>query len=105
AGAEGVVVAGAAAETLVLDRALTVAGMAAIAAMGGGSPGGFPTGGFSIIDWTGYPSGVPKPDGPFRLLPKGPQYDAARDAANAANKKIRADNPDLRDLGLEVHEN
>jgi RHS repeat-associated protein len=45
---------------------------------------------FSISNWTGYPAGVPKPQGPFRLL-GGEEYQAARNAANAANKALRKD--------------
>jgi filamentous hemagglutinin len=60
-----------------------------------------PNGSFSISDWTGYPEYLPKPEGPFRLL-EGPEYDAARDAANAANNALRAENPGLK--GWEVHE-
>jgi len=51
----------------------------------------FPEGSFSIFDWSGYPEGVPRPQGPFRML-EGAEYDAARDAANAANRRMhRAD--------------
>ena len=45
---------------------------------------------FSVADWTGYPAGVPKPQGPFRLL-GGEEYQAARKAADAANKALRKD--------------
>jgi hypothetical protein len=40
-----------------------------------------PEGSFSISDWSGYPEGLPKPEGPFRLI-EGSEYDAARKAAN-----------------------
>ena len=43
---------------------------------------------FSIVDWSNYPAGVPKPTGPFRLL-EGAEYEAARTAANMANRTIR----------------
>ena len=58
--------------------------------------------GFSIIDWKGYPSGVPKPEGPVRLL-EGAEYDAARKAANKANNKIRK-KKNLRGQPVDVHE-
>ncbi|WP_205074070.1 hypothetical protein, partial [Parvibium lacunae] len=45
---------------------------------------------FSIVDWTGYPAGVPQPTGPFRLL-EGAEYNAARDAANSTNRTLRKD--------------
>jgi len=47
-----------------------------------------PDGSFSISDWSGYPAGVPKPQGPFQIL-EGAEYDAARDAANEANSAFR----------------
>ena len=61
-----------------------------------------PEGSFSISDWTGYPAGVPVPQGPFRLL-EGAEYNAARNAANKANSTFR------REQGLigepvDVHE-
>jgi YD repeat-containing protein len=43
---------------------------------------------FSISDWTGYPQGVSRPQGPFRMV-EGAEYDAARTAANNANRVIR----------------
>ncbi len=57
---------------------------------------------FSISDWSGYPAGVPKPQGPFKLL-EGAEYDAARKAANKANNQIRIDN-NLRGQAVDVHE-
>jgi hypothetical protein len=62
-----------------------------------------PEGSFSIVDWTGYPSSVPRPTGPFRLV-GGVEYDAARAAANQANLAIRAAYPELRGSGLHIHE-
>ena len=59
-------------------------------------------GSFSISHWAGYPEGVPKPKGPFRLL-TGEEYKAARKAANAANKKLRQANPG-RYAGKDIHE-
>jgi hypothetical protein len=58
-------------------------------------------GSFSISDWNGYPDYLPMPEGPFRLL-KGEEYEAARSAADAANRALRAENPGLQ--GWEIHE-
>ncbi|WP_256979705.1 filamentous hemagglutinin N-terminal domain-containing protein [Burkholderia sp. AU16741] len=60
------------------------------------------SGSFSIIDWQGYPNGVPMPDGPFQLL-EGAEYAAARKAANAANSSIRQDQG-LVGQPVDVHE-
>jgi len=60
------------------------------------------SGSFSIIDWQGYPNGVPMPDGPFQLL-EGAEYAAARKAANAANSSIRRDQG-LVGQPVDVHE-
>lgn len=57
---------------------------------------------FNIIDWKGYPAGVPKPSGPVRLV-EGAEYDAARKAANSANNNIRQQN-NLRGQPVDVHE-
>lgn len=56
---------------------------------------------FSIIDWTGYPDDLPRPNGPFRLL-DGNEYQTARQAANRANSQIRV----TQGLGpdLQIHE-
>jgi hypothetical protein len=62
----------------------------------------FPEGSFDIIDWSGYPEGVPKPQGPFRLV-EGQEYDAARDAANKANSAIRKEQG-LVGKPVQVHE-
>jgi len=57
---------------------------------------------FSIADWSGYPAGVPKPQGPVRLI-EGSEYDAARKSANQANNQIRkSDN--LRGQPVDIHE-
>jgi len=56
---------------------------------------------FSISDWTGYPEGIPKPTGPFRLL-QGEEYSAARQAANNANRAIHKAEPSL--AGKQIHE-
>lgn len=58
-------------------------------------------GSFSIIDWTGYPESLPKPDGPFRLL-QGAEYDAARAQANTANRALHAADESLG--GWQLHE-
>lgn len=57
------------------------------------------TGSFLILNWSGYPTvgGVPKPNGPFRLI-EGADYQSARDAALTAN----AADPSLS--GLQLHE-
>jgi hypothetical protein len=59
------------------------------------------TGEFSIIDWAGYPDGVPKPTGPFRLL-AGAEYTEAREAASRVNRAMHRVDPSL--FGKEVHE-
>ena len=40
-----------------------------------------------INDWTGYPEGAPKPEGPFRIR-SGEEYEQAREAANRANRTM-----------------
>jgi hypothetical protein len=60
-----------------------------------------PEGSFSIANWSGYPANLPKPTGPFRLL-EGAEYDAARAAANQANRAMHQADPALR--GLQLHE-
>jgi hypothetical protein len=62
---------------------------------------GLQEGSFSIIDWNGYPANIPKPQGPFRLL-KGAEYDAARRAADQANRVLHQQNPALN--GQQIHE-
>jgi hypothetical protein len=57
---------------------------------------------FSIRDWTGYPNGVRRPNGPFRLL-EGAEYEAARKAANEANAALRRGDP-LKYAGKQIHE-
>lgn len=69
--------------------------------VGNGPTNVFADGSFSITDWTGYPEGLPKPDGPFQLL-EGDEYSAARAAANQANRAIHAADPTLN--GLQIHE-
>lgn len=58
-------------------------------------------GSFSIANWSSYPANLPKPTGPFRLL-EGSEYNAARAAANNANRAIHQADPSLR--GLQLHE-
>jgi len=60
-----------------------------------------PEGSFSIADWNGYPANLPQPNGPFRLL-EGAEYDAARAAANSANRAMHQADPALD--GLQLHE-
>ncbi|WP_267127529.1 hypothetical protein, partial [Xanthomonas sacchari] len=61
-----------------------------------------PEGSFSILDWSGYPAGVPRPQGPFRIV-EGAEYDAARLAANNANSAIRRSNG-LAGQKVDIHE-
>ena len=56
---------------------------------------------FSVIDWSGYPEGGPRPAGPFRLL-EGTEYQEARAAANAANGKLHSSYPEFG--GYDLHE-
>jgi len=56
---------------------------------------------FSIVDWEGYPTGTPKPSGPFRII-TNPEYQSNRNAANATNNAMHKTDPDL--TGLQVHE-
>ena len=58
-------------------------------------------GSFSILDWKGSPSSIPKPAGPFRLL-EGAEYSAARAEANAANRAMHAADESLG--GWQLHE-
>ena len=64
-------------------------------------PKTYPDGSFSISDWTGYPQGAPRPQGPFRLI-EGEEYQAARNAANSANRAIHQADPSL--AGQQIHE-
>lgn len=67
----------------------------------GVAPDVYPDGSFSITDWEEYPEGLPKPEGPFRLL-EGDEYIASRNAANQANRAMHAADPSLD--GLQIHE-
>ena len=59
-------------------------------------------GSFSIRDWTGYPSGLPKPSGPFRLV-DGDEYINARKVANQVNAALRKPDP-AKYAGQQIHE-
>ena len=75
-----------------------------VAAEGAGvarGAGAFESGSFSIADWRGYPSWLPKPAGPFRML-EGAEYTAARDTANQANRAMHAADESLG--GWQLHE-
>ena len=63
--------------------------------------GGYRQGSFSIINWHGYPAGIPRPTGPFRLLPKA-EYQVVRNAANNANRALHRAHPEWRDM--QIHE-
>jgi RHS repeat-associated protein len=69
---------------------------------GSAGQGNFKSGSFSIRDWTGYPSRIAKPKGPFGLL-EGAEYDAARKAANEANAALRRADP-AKYAGKQIHE-
>ena len=58
-------------------------------------------GDIEITDWGDYPEGYPKPDGPMKLI-DGPEYEAARNQADNANRQIHRANPSLK--GLDIHE-
>ena len=60
-------------------------------------------GSFSISNWTGYPEGGVKPQGPFRII-EGAEYKQARGAANKANKALHNSNPS-KYSGKQIHEN
>jgi hypothetical protein len=61
-----------------------------------------PEGSFSIVDWTGYPAGLPQPSGPFRLLDSA-EYQVARAEVNAANKALHTADP-AKYAGKDIHE-
>jgi RHS repeat-associated protein len=64
--------------------------------------GSIKEGSFSIVDWKGYPVGIPKPEGPFRLVNRT-EYDAARKAADSANNAIRKEQG-LAGKPVDIHE-
>jgi hypothetical protein len=57
---------------------------------------------FSVIDWRGYPEGVPKPEGSVNPI-SGREYEQARQAANNANRAIRRSDPEAV-KGRQIHE-
>jgi hypothetical protein len=59
-------------------------------------------GSFSIVDWSGYPEFLPRPNDPFRLL-QGEECKTARDAANRVNRAIRNSDPAAYE-GMQIHE-
>jgi YD repeat-containing protein len=73
-----------------------------VADRGIGVAGDLPPGSFSISDWSAYPAGVARPQGPFRIV-EGAEYDAARAAANKANATIRREQ-ELVGQSVDVHE-
>lgn len=54
-----------------------------------------------MVDWSGYPEGGEKLEGPFRVL-EGQEQTTARNAANRANGQIHRADPSL--AGKEIHE-
>lgn len=56
---------------------------------------------FSIINWENYSENIPQQEGPFRLV-QGEEYDAARAAANQANRALHEADPSLE--GMQIHE-
>ncbi len=66
------------------------------------TPVNYAEGSFSIVDWTGYPGGIPKPRGPFRLI-EGDEYETARNAANAANRALSRE-MDFKNKFIDIHE-
>lgn len=98
-----------------LDRAALVGGFAhgawslrglitsrSTIARAGDAATDFRSGSFSISDWSGYPAGVSRPQGPFRLL-EGAEYTSARNAANNANAVMRREQGLVGQL-VDVHE-
>jgi hypothetical protein len=61
-----------------------------------------PDGSFSVVDWSNYPTYLPQPTGPFRLLSDS-EYWAARSAADKANRALRSANP-LAYKDMDIHE-
>lgn len=60
-----------------------------------------PDGSFSVWDWTGYPAGFPKPEGPFRLITGG-EYQEAKRLRKNANQALHRQNPAWK--GQHIHE-
>jgi len=59
-------------------------------------------GSFSVSNWSGYPAGGVKPEGPFRLL-EGSEYTSSRSLANSTNLALRKADPEMF-KGLQIHE-
>jgi hypothetical protein len=57
---------------------------------------------FSIVDWSGYPAGVPKPQGTVRLI-EGAEQQAAEAARKTANSAYRREHG-LEGVYVDVHE-
>jgi hypothetical protein len=90
-------------DVLPFGRALsTVKPLTRVEKAAEGVPLAHPPGSFSISDWSRYPGGVPRPEGPFRLV-EGAEYEAARAAANKANATIRREQG-LVGQPVDVHE-
>jgi hypothetical protein len=93
-----------------LSLAGTVPGAVAVSAgqiakIEGGAAKGSDTlkhGSFSIVDWADYPAGVPKPQGPFRLI-DGAEYATVKAEKAAANNAYRQQNG-LAGHAVDVHE-
>ena len=63
----------------------------------------FENGEFSIIDWRGYPEGLERPAGPFRML-HGDEMNLARATANEENRMLHGMFPDLKPYQIhEIH--
>jgi hypothetical protein len=56
---------------------------------------------FSINNFIGYPTGIAKPKGPFRII-SGQEYTTARNSANKANAAIHKTDPNAK--GKQIHE-
>ena len=57
----------------------------------------FEDGDFSVSDWSGYPDGAPKPNGPFKVI-EGSEYINARNQANSVNANLHKINPEHKGL-------
>ena len=57
---------------------------------------------FNVTNWNGYPSGLPRPTGPFRLI-EGAEYDAARKLANKTNEALRKQYGIYRNGNSHIH--
>ena len=61
----------------------------------------YPEGSFSVVNWSGYPEGLPQPTGVFRLL-EGEEYLVARKIANSTNRALHKTDSSL--VGKHIHE-